>query len=39
MKVGGALLANDPGFPALLQVTGGALAAPLPTLAEACSAL
>ena len=39
MKVGGALLANDPEFPALLRVTGGTLAAPLPTLAEACAAL
>jgi NTE family protein len=39
LKVGGALLANDPEFTRLLSLTGGTLSAPLPTMAEACAAL
>jgi hypothetical protein len=39
MKIGGALLANDPDFARLLSLTGGTLTSPLPGIAEACTAL
>jgi NTE family protein len=39
MKVGGALLANDPDFSKVLALTGGTVTAPLPDIADACKAL
>lgn len=39
LKVGGALLANDPEFAHLLSLTGGTLTTPLPDMPEACAAL
>ena len=39
MKIGGALLGNDPGFTKLLKLTGGTLTTPFPNVAEACAVL